>query len=263
MWISVCGFLDRPRPLHAWAPVTGRSRRAIRPPVPYSCSTPYRRVCHTERRGYDGILTRRSMYNLPPPSGNNNNNNNQKGDDLQAILVSVLTVGGVVAFFASPLGAIFFAVFNSLVLLAILLPVLGIVGFNLWQYWNTMEAPCPNCGAPARVLKNTGVAPNPSLCLNCGSLVAANVANDGIDAVGNSVNPNDGMVDATSLLDTLFGGTGGLLDTTTTTTTTTTTESTDQRAKKYQREQTVIDVEVEEEDEEQERNSKWRPKPFQ
>jgi hypothetical protein len=99
--------------------------------------------------------------------------------------------------------------------------------------------------------------------LNCGSLVAANVANDGIDAVGNSVNPNDGMVDATSLLDTLFGGTGGLLDTTTTTTTTTTTESTDQRAKKYQREQTVIDVEVEEEDEEQERNSKWRPKPFQ
>ena len=93
--------------------------------------------------------TQLSMYNLPPSGGGGNNG-------LKEIAMSALTLLGIVAFFASPLGGVFFFAVNSVFVLLLLIPVVGIISFNVWQYLNTIEGPCPSCGAPTRVVKNEG-----------------------------------------------------------------------------------------------------------
>jgi hypothetical protein len=181
---------------------------------------------------------------------------------LDPIFTTVLSLVGVVAFFASPLGGIFFAITNSLFILALLVPVTAVVGFQAWQYFNTITAPCPNCGAPVQVVKWTELEPSPTLCVNCGSVVQANAANDGIDFAGQGPG-TVGDSDGASLLDMLFGGgmnsnngggggvqqrrpgddasvSGGP-------------KSTEQR---YKREATIIDVDVEKNDDDDN-------KPFQ
>jgi hypothetical protein len=114
-------------------------------------------------------------YNLPPGKGDN--------DDLTKLISPVLTIGAVVLFFMSPLGGIFFAITNSLFAIALITPLILTVGFNAWQYFYTLEAPCPNCSAPARVLKDSEAQPN--ICLNCGANIRSNLDGDGIEICNN------------------------------------------------------------------------------
>lgn len=114
------------------------------------------------------------MYNLPPSGGGGGGGKNE----IRQILTSVATVVGIVAFFASPLGTIFFALLNSFVVLTLLFPVVLWAGFQGWQFFNTIEGPCPQCGAPVRVLKEEN---SPSICLNCGTFVQATADKSAVD----------------------------------------------------------------------------------
>ena len=145
------------------------------------------------------ISTSLQMYNLPPSGGGGG-----PGNDLKSILPGIATIVGLTLFFLSPLGSIFFAVTNTLFALAIITPIVGLVGFKTWEAFNTVSGPCPNCGAPARALKED--EGNPSLCYSCGSLIRANADKDGIELCNN---PND-IMGGNSLFDQLFGGMGGL-----------------------------------------------------
>ena len=167
------------------------------------------------------------MYNLPPSGGGK--------DDLKGIVGGLVVVVATIAFFASPLGAFFFAVFNSIFLLTLLIPVFAYVGFNVWQYFNTITGPCPSCGAPVRVVKSTGIDQNPSLCLNCGSVVQASFDNEDIEIASQL----DGVVNENaSFFNSFFGGE----------TIRTVVTETDRPADKKRRERTVIDVDAEDED---------------
>ena len=207
------------------------------------------------------VSTRQNMYNLPPPGGNKNNNNNELTD----IVKGILGIVGLSLFFSSPLGGVFFAITNSIFALLFLSPFILYVGFQIWQVLNTFEAPCPNCGAPNRVTKDSNVL----LCTNCGTFIRANPDGETIDLVGNSMNDSGGG---------LFGGAGGGLfgslfdemvnqdpsminsdpfgtessslfgEQFNSPKTTSKDMSVDDKAKKFKREQTIIDVEVDEED---------------
>lgn len=134
------------------------------------------------------------MSYLPPSS--------PKGplDDLKSLLPTVGTGILVALFFASPLGAAFFAIFNSLFVLALLTPFVLFAGFQLWSSLYTYQDTCPSCGqVPVRALKNG----EPTVCLNCGSFCRVNEAGDGLELCNN---PNDIMGGQGSLLDALFGG---------------------------------------------------------
>lgn len=120
----------------------------------------------------------RMGFNLPP--------SNQKEDEMRGIITGIGSIALITAFFLSPLGSIFFAITNSIFLFIFLLPIIAGVGFNVWQYLNTIEAPCPSCGAPARVLKDD--EGRPGLCLNCGSTIRANIDKNGIELCNG---PND------------------------------------------------------------------------
>eukprot|EP00565_Helicotheca_tamesis_P009416 CAMPEP_0185740240 /NCGR_PEP_ID=MMETSP1171-20130828/37346_1 /TAXON_ID=374046 /ORGANISM="Helicotheca tamensis, Strain CCMP826" /LENGTH=254 /DNA_ID=CAMNT_0028412039 /DNA_START=130 /DNA_END=894 /DNA_ORIENTATION=+ len=179
------------------------------------------------------------MYNLPPSGGGGGGGGGGPLNDLKQILPGVLTVIGLVAFFASPLGGIFFAITNSLLLISFLTPVILLVGFQLWQTFNTISGPCPNCSAPVRVLKNDDG--QPSICLNCGSFVRADVDKNGIELCNS---PDDVMNSgAGGLFSDLFGG-GGMFDTQDVQDVSSTT-TTNTREQKQKRERTIIDVDVE------------------
>lgn len=133
------------------------------------------------------------MYNLPPGGGGGG-----KDNSIAEIAKGALSLVLIIGFFASPLGGIVLGLFNSLLVLAILLPVLGTVGFQLWEKFNTIKAPCPNCGAPATVLKYKGgdnvvdSAPAPqSLCFSCGAVLEPNADNTGINNVTGRKTIND------------------------------------------------------------------------
>jgi len=169
-------------------------------------------------------------YQLPP---------SPKGplDDLKSILPTIGTGILVALFFASPLGAAFFAIFNSLFILALFTPFILFVGFQVWSALYTFEAPCPSCGQiPVRALKNG----EPTVCLNCGAFSRVNEAGDGLELCNN---PNDIMNEG-SLFDALFGGGSsmrgmsdfGVMDSGT---------RMEEDAKKAKRQGTIIDVEVE------------------
>ena len=161
---------------------------------------------------------------LPPPGGGGGGN---EDDGLGKVASGILTFLGVTAFFLSPLGGLFFAFFNSLIALAFLIPVGGIAAFNIWQFTNTIAEPCPNCGVPARAVKDG----SPSFCLNCGSVLQAR------DGKIFMANPN-AMSDLTEK-DNVFGWLeelGGVRRTPL------------EEEKKKTRERTIIDIDVEETD---------------
>ncbi|KAL3774747.1 hypothetical protein ACHAWO_012072 [Cyclotella atomus] len=167
-------------------------------------------------------------YRLPPPP---------KGplEDLKSILPTIGTGILVALFFASPLGAAFFAIFNSLFVLALLTPFILFVGFQIWSSLYTFQDTCPSCGqVPVRALKNG----EPTVCLNCGAFSRVNERGDGLELCNN---PNDIMGGGSgSLLDALFGSggdeygfDGG------------SSRSSEEERKKVKRQGTIIDVEVE------------------
>ena len=132
-------------------------------------------------------------YNLPPSGGGGGKS------DLEALIPTIVSTVLIVAFFASPLGGIFFAIFNSIFLLALLTPFVLFGGFQFWKTFYTIEEPCPSCGAiPVRVLKDG----SPSVCLNCGAYSRANQRGDGLELCNN---PNDMMGGSSTLFDSLFG----------------------------------------------------------
>lgn len=117
--------------------------------------------------------------------GNNRNDNN----NLQQLLPTIATFVGLTLFFFSPLGGIFFAITNSLFVLALLTPLIFFGGFQLWSKLNTIQGNCPSCGAPVVVMKNgNDSADNLFLfsgsstpCLNCGAFVRATADQKGIE----------------------------------------------------------------------------------
>ncbi len=178
-------------------------------------------------------------YQLPPsgPKG--------PSEQIQAILPTIGTALLVALFFASPLGGLFFALFNSIFVLALLTPLILYGGFQIWSALYTIEAPCPSCGViPIRVLKNGG---EPSICINCGSLSRANANGDGLELCNN---PNDmiGGIGGGSLFDSLCGmGGNGMSDYDDVADSGSKRESSEEKAKKAKRQATVIDVDVERE----------------
>lgn len=188
---------------------------------------------YRERRhcGYRSEL--QMSYNLPPGGGDKIN----WKDDL---LIPAATVAGLGLFFISPLGGIFFAITNSLFVLSLLTPFILYIAFQGWQFFYTQESPCPNCEAPVRTLKDDGA--EPTICLSCGSLVR-NVGGDG-DGLelcgpppGNSFFQSDEKM-GNSIFSDFFGGAqsyDGLGQQ----------ETNRKQEKKFNREQTIIDVEVE------------------
>jgi len=166
--------------------------------------------------------TRLAMF-LPPSGGGGGGGKKQ---ELGELATAVLTFLGVALFFASPLGGIFFALFNSLLAISILLPIGGFVAFNIWQFVNTTTGPCPNCGVPVRAMKDG----SPSFCFNCGSILQSK------DGKLYLANPNVEFEESPFVwLDEL----GGVRRT-----------PVDEKEKenRIRREQTIIDVDVEKED---------------
>ena len=163
------------------------------------------------------VNTKLSMYNLPPGGGGGGGKS-----DLAQLATSVGLFALTIAFFLSPLGGFVLTIMNSFLLLALLVPILGVVGFQAWQFFNTIKGPCPNCGAPVQVLKSQ---PNgqdvPSICYSCGAIIQANYENTGIDNVTGRNTIDDQSSPFGSLFD-IFGGQpsqGGGGTTTTTRTT--------------------------------------------
>lgn len=210
---------------------------------------------HLHNQKYDGVVRRSSfqtelyMYNLPP-SGGGGGGDSGLADIAKGVLALVLVIG----FFASPLGGLVLGLFNSLLLLSILTPIILGIGFQAWQYFNTIEAPCPSCSTPIKAFKTnteTGEAV-PTVCYNCGAILQANYDNTAIDNISGrkSVVDDDDFASSMNSIFDIFGGREGSSDspgmTTTTTTTTVIEEKTkqDQRSRQ-KREQTVIDVEIE------------------
>mmetsp|Transcript_6229 Transcript_6229/g.9371 ORF Transcript_6229/g.9371 Transcript_6229/m.9371 type:complete len:268 (-) Transcript_6229:185-988(-) len=127
-------------------------------------------------------------------------------EQIESIISTIVPIALVGLFFASPLGGIFFAVTNSLFVLALLTPLVLFAGFKIWTALYTVEAPCPSCGVlPVRVLKNG----EPGVCLNCGAFSRVDEKGDGLELCNN---PYDSVLNENgggSMFDALFGGGGG------------------------------------------------------
>ena len=170
-----------------------------------------------------------NMYNLPPE---NNNNRNPISD----ILPGIVTLFGLTAFFMSPLGGIFFAITNSLLLISFLTPVLLFVGFQIWKAVNTIDGACPSCGSPTFVMKDD----QPSVCFNCGAILRSTQDKKGIELCNVAPSFEDDKSD-------LFRGNGSIFDLFGQPNSYLGDESaisTEEKSKKKKRETTVIDVEV-------------------
>jgi hypothetical protein len=245
--VATISFLVQPSssfvvPLHQKCVVKSSTKQQ------FSVSSPFSPVYTSPAQQQRGVRLFSMPPQLPPSGGGSNSNSEWK-----SIGMSVLSIAGVFAFFASPLGGIVFALFNSLLLLVVLLPLIGIVAFQVWQATSTIEGACPSCGAPARVPKNDASAleSTPGLCLNCGSILQATLDNSRIELVGplggGAVNEE---APAAAFWDSLFAGATGSNSPASTpvrsTSSTTTTTSSTSKGDQYRRERTVIDVEVEE-----------------
>lgn len=180
------------------------------------------------------------MYNLPPSGGGGGKNDNV----ISQVLGGALSIGAIVLFFASPLGSIVFAITNSLFLLALITPILLTIAFQVWQALNTVEGPCPNCGAPARVLKQVE---QPSICLNCGSILQVSPDLKEIELSsptrrqsGNFIDIDSPGAAGGSIFD-IFGGAGAPQQQPTR-------AQVQEKGQKFKRESTIVDVEVTKDD---------------
>jgi hypothetical protein len=168
------------------------------------------------------------------------------GSGLGDIVTGAATIVFIVAFFASPLGGMVLGLFNSFLVLLFVLPLVASVGFRIWQSLNTVTGTCPNCGAPATVLKTNqdGIA-SPTLCFNCGAILQSNIDNTGIDNVSGRISLDDASSSP-------MGG-NPFFDVFTERITTPTTTTNQDGKERKRRETTIIDVDVEDDED----------KPFQ
>ena len=213
-----------------------------------------------ERPTSSSSTTSLSMYNLPPGGGGGGGGGK---NDIAEIAKGALSIALIIGFFVSPLGGLVLGLFNSFLVLLFLLPVVGGVGFQLWQKFNTVQAPCPNCGAQAVVMKNKGgdtlvdSAPAPqSICFSCGAILEPNADNTGINNVTGRKTIDDlnsPMGQQASLFDLFTTGAPGGGDSFSTTTPGTTVETSTPSSKKKSNtggidKNAVIDVDVLDED---------------
>jgi hypothetical protein len=224
--------------------------------VPWTTTT----TTTTTFKSQSNIICHLSSYNLPPSGGDNNNNNNNNNPQ-QGLLTGVFSLAALLLFLVSPLGGIFLAITNSIVILIfILIPAMAVIAFNIWQYTSTIEGTCPSCGAPVRVLKDRD---QPSLCFSCGAILQssidgnaiefANLGNSvldmGLDADLDNTRMDDTTTTAGSILDMLFPTpTTGQVASDPNRSTRSRTSSSEAKASQYRRESTIIDVDVEEEE---------------
>jgi hypothetical protein len=192
----------------------------------------------SQRSQFESSTTSLQMgYNLPPGGGGSGGD----GDDkIMDILTPIAGIAGLTLFFMSPLGGIFFAITNSLFVLALITPILIGVGFNVWKTFYTIEAECPSCGSPASVLKDEDAGPN--VCLSCGQLIRATASGDGIELCND---PND-IFDEKSRVSSIFDiFTSDRSRYEEDVSSTTFVDSEQKKKDKTRRETTVIDVDVE------------------
>jgi hypothetical protein len=188
--------------------------------------------------------TQLSMYNLPP-SGGGGGGGGKDDNAMTQVLQGAFTIGAIVLFFASPLGGIFFAITNSLFLLALITPVILTIAFQIWQSLNTIEGPCPSCGAPRqRVFKDPAA---PGICFNCGSIIQASPDLKSIELSTPVQRGSDfvdmdqpGRVSPASIFDIFGDGLASQQQPTV--------EDIKAKESKFRRERTVIDVEVKDDD---------------
>jgi len=147
-------------------------------------------------------------YNLPSGGGNNK-------DDIADIVKGVLPLILTVAFFASPLGGFVLGIFNSVLILAVCLPLAAFFGFQVWQKVNTVSGPCPSCGVEMTVMKGkknknevflegSTVIPEQTMCFKCGATLQANADNTGINNVSGRKTIDDLNTDPSSVFDSFF-----------------------------------------------------------
>lgn len=120
------------------------------------------------------------MYDLPPGGGGGG----RRGNELEEILKLAAGFGIFALVMSSPLGGIIAALFNSFLFLIFVIPLVGVISYQAYIRFSTIEGQCPNCSAPARVPKSDkdGNA-SPSICFNCGAILQANYDNTGIDNI--------------------------------------------------------------------------------
>jgi hypothetical protein len=177
--------------------------------------------------------TQLGMYNLPPSGGGGG------GNGIREILTSLAGLVLLVAFFASPLGGLFFAVVNSFFLASLILPIILWIAFQGWLFLNTVEGPCPQCGAPVRVAKQDE---SPSICLNCGTFVQVTPDKSSVDFYReeDQVIVDEGYT--ASIWDSLLGG--PMSAPTTRSGSRSSSNSPEERQARFKREQKVIDVDI-------------------
>jgi len=177
-----------------------------------------------------------SMSFLPPENEN------------KLSLTPILFAAGIIAFFVSPLGGLFFAVTNTLFLFAFLTPIVLIVGFQVWTSLNLVQAPCPSCSATAAAKKGSESEPSP--CLNCGCWVRTTRDGKGLELCNA---PNDNMGNDAGGFGDIFGSKNpniptefsSIFDTQNTETSKPSdTEEIKKQKMKEERESTVIDIDV-------------------
>lgn len=224
---AVQGFVVRP--------ATGIHKCKINAPISTAVPANGFHQCHPTIKNTRREPTYLQMgYQLPP---------SPKGplEQFQAILPTIATGVLVALFFASPLGGAFFAITNTLFVLAFVTPFLLFAGFQIWSALYTVEAPCPSCGQlPVRALKNG----EPTVCLNCGAFSRANEKGDGLELCNNPYDIMNEGGGGGSLFDSLFGGMeggNGISDFEVMGSG----NSKQEQAKKAKRQGTIIDVEVE------------------
>ena len=172
----------------------------------YPC---WRNGRQSKRRVVSGGSTQLTMYdrNLPPSGGGGGGNNN---NDIGGILRSALSVGLTIGFFLSPIGGFVLRIFDSVLVLSIVLLASAFLGWTIWVSLNTIEGQCPSCGFPVRVYKSSNkdvytdmdktgtvtdlfsdIRDSPKPCLNCGAMLRASDDNTAIENVSGRTNIDD------------------------------------------------------------------------
>ena len=150
--------------------------------IPLQSNTLRLSIRNKESHSFSTSTSSSALSMFLPPGGDGDNNSNNS--ELKELTSTILTFFGIVAFFVSPLGGIFFTLFNSFIAFLILAPIGLFMALNIWEYFNTITGVCPNCQAPIKVLKNE----TPTICYNCGSIVQAK---DGNVYLANPKNQNN------------------------------------------------------------------------
>jgi hypothetical protein len=164
------------------------SQKQIQTLLPSRHDHPYRRRKNSNSNSpsSSSSLLVLSMF-LPPDGGGGKKGNTSSSTELSELTSTIVTLLAVTAFFVSPLGGIFFALFNSFVAFLILAPITAIAAFNLWEYFNTITGTCPNCNSPIKVLTDEAT---PTICFNCGAIVQSKDGNIYL-ANSNNINSNN------------------------------------------------------------------------